>query len=73
MGKQTVDNELSKERMLVMAYKDGLELGDIPEFIKAIESFSVKAREEYKGELVKLYFLPEDLAQMFMEASNKEN
>ncbi len=71
MGKLTVDNELSKERMLVMAYKDGLELNDIPEFIKAIEAFSIKAKEEYKGELVKLYFLPEDLAQMFMQAQEK--
>lgn len=57
-------------RMLVMAYKDGLELEDLPAFVDAIEVFAAKAKQDYQNEKIKLYFLPEDLANMMIEANS---
>lgn len=59
-----------KERLLILDYKDGLELSDIPEFLKAVEKFAVDVKEMYPDDKLKLYFLPEDLANMMLEAQN---
>lgn len=71
MGKITVPKN-SKERMLIMTYGDGISFEDIPAFIKGVEQFVITAKEEHKGELVKLYFLPQDLAEMMLAASEKD-
>ncbi len=66
--------ENTKHKLLIMSYKEGLELKDIPEFIDAIEAFAVKVKEDetYKDQPVKLYFLPEELANIMIEVSNSK-
>lgn len=63
-------NNDTNTRMLIMDYKDGLELADMPEFIESINKFVEMVKKEYKGEKVRLFFLPEDLASMLINAQN---
>lgn len=58
---------------VIMSYKDGLELEDMPEFITACQKFAEMAKEDYKGKNIRLFFLPEDLAKMMMEASDAQS
>lgn len=58
---------------LVLAYSDdGVEIEDIPVFIHAIEKFKSEALDQYKGKKVKLYFLPEEMVNIFIQ-HQKEN
>ncbi len=57
---------------VIMSYKSGLELEDIPSFIDSIEVFAQNAKEQYKDQKIKLYFLPEDMVSMVMAAQGEE-
>lgn len=61
-------------KMLVLSYPDnGYSREELDLFIKAIHAFDEEAKEQYKGESVRYFFLPEGMvAEMGdkMEANN---
>lgn len=65
MGKLTIE----QSQPLIMGYKSGLAFEDIPDFIKAVEAFVNNAKSAYIDKKVQIYFLPEDMVDMYMAAS----
>jgi hypothetical protein len=57
---------------VVLSVGDGVKPEELEDFIKAVRRFDEEAKERYKGENIRYFFLPDDLVAAIDEIQNKK-